>query len=153
MTRRILRFDDVSKAMTPGKDLEGNVIEIPLDILTHQQVGLAADSTGVKYTSPYYILIPAAFLKWASEVYLEAEIEASNTDSVTAVEFYSETAAAVRGSVSANASVRARSDDFLANLVAGEEHSIRINVTTASATTGATTSVRRVALILVISVE
>jgi len=153
MVRRIVRLEDTTSEMTIGKDLEGNVIEIPLTLLTHQQVGLAADALAVVYTAPYNILISAAMLKWAAAVYIEAHIEASHVDSVTDIELYDVTAALVRGAASANAGARVRSADILAALVAGNEHTVRITVTTASATAGATTGCRRASLIIVFAVE
>ena len=127
-------------------------IEIPISLLTNSQTGLAADATGVKYETPYQLLVSADMLQSAKAAYIEAHIEASATDSATAVEFYDVTAAAVRGSASANAGARVRSADFKGSLVAGNEHTVRIDVTTASATAGATTGVQMARLILVIGI-
>ena len=127
-------------------------IEIPVPLLTNSQTGLAADATGVKYETPYQLLVSADMLQSAKAAYIEAHIEASATDSATAVEFYDVTAAAVRGSASANAGARVRSADFKGSLVAGNEHTVRIDVTTASATAGATTGVQMARLILVIGI-
>ena len=128
-------------------------IEIPISLLTNSQTGLAADATGVKYETPYQLLVSADMLQSAKAAYIEAHIEASATDSVTAVEFYDATAAAIRGSASANAGARVRSADFKGSLVAGNEHTVRIDVTTASATAGATTGVQMARLILVIGIS
>jgi len=128
-------------------------LEVPIPVLTNEQTGLAATATGVIYTAPYSFLISSDMLQSAKAVYLEADIEASATDSVTAVELYDATAGAVRGAASANAGDRVRSADLKASLVAGNEHTVRVNVTTASATAGATTGVRRAALILVVGVS
>ena len=96
---------------------------------------------------------PARVLQSAKAAYIEADIEASAADSVTAVELYDSTAAVVRGSASANAGDRGRSADLKASLVGGNEHQVKINVTTVSATAGATTGVRRAALVLVLGVS
>ena len=128
-------------------------LEVPIPILTNEQTGLAADATGVKYTSAYTLLISADMLQSAKAAYIEADIEASAADSVTAVELYDSTAAVVRGSASGNAGDRVRSADLLASLVGGNEHQARINVTTASATAGATTGVRRAALVLALGIS
>jgi len=127
-------------------------IEQQIPVLTNEQTGLAADSTGVKYTTPYTFNLSTRLLDSAKAVYIEGDIEASETDSVTAVELYDATALAVRGSFSGNAGDRLRSGDLKASLVAGNEHQIRVNVTTASATAGATTGVRRSSLIVEIGV-
>lgn len=128
-------------------------LELPLPVLTEAQLGLAADAVGVKYTSAYTFLVSADMLHSAKAAYLEADIEASHADSVTAVELYDATALTVRGAAAANAGDRVRSADLLASLVAGNEHQVRINVTTASATVGATTGVRRAALVLIIGIS
>jgi len=145
----------VADATLAKAKLAANTIrlELPLSILTNEQTALAADATGVKYTAPYNILISADMLQSAKAVYIEGHIEASAADSVTAIELYDVTAALVRGSASGNAGARVRSADLLASLVAGNEHTARINVTTASATAGATTGVRRIALVLVIGIS
>ena len=144
MAKNIVTYDDVSAVQEIGQLR----VEIPVELLAHQQISLAADATGVKYTTPYTFLISADMIQQANAFYIEAHIEASVTDSVTAVEFYDETGVAVRGTASGNAGARVRSADFLGSLVAGNEHSVRVNVTTASATAGATTGVRRAALII-----
>ena len=128
-------------------------LEVPIPILTNEQTGLAADATGVKYTSAYTLLISADMLQSAKAVYIEADIEASAADSATAVELYDSTAGVVRGSASGNAGDRVRSADLKASLVGGNEHQARINVTTASATAGATTGSKRAALILVVGIS
>jgi hypothetical protein len=129
------------------------LIEEQIPVLTDEKAGLAADSTGVKYTAPYKFLISSDLLSCAKAVYIEADIEASNADSVTAVELYDTTAGVVRGSASGNSGDRIRSSDLKASLVAGNEHTVRINVTTASATAGATTGVRAVRLITSLGVS
>ena len=129
-------------------------LEVPIPILTNEQAGLAADGTaGVRYTTAYTFLISTDMLQSAKAVYIEADIEASNADSVTAVELYDSAAGVVRGSASANAGDRVRSADLKASLVGGNEHQVKINVTTVSATAGATTGVRRAALVLVLGVS
>ena len=128
-------------------------LELPFSILTSEQTGLAADAVGIRYTTPYSFLISGDMLQSAKAVYIEADIEASHIDSVTAVELYDLTAALVRGSASANSGDRVRSGNLLGAVIAGNEHQARINVTTASATLGATTGVRRIALVLTIGVS
>jgi parallel beta-helix repeat protein len=101
------------------------------------RTGLAADSTGVKWTSAEVLLPPGAF--WSAAV--EATWTASNADSVTAIELYDATAGAVKASVSGNAGTNAKSS--YARLTPGNRHVVRVNVTTASATAGATTDVTK----------
>jgi len=153
ITRLIVTEEVADGAITKAKISTDTIrIEIPIPLLTNSQTGLAADATGVKYETPYQLLVSADMLQSAKAAYIEAHIEASATDSATAVEFYDVTAAAVRGSASANAGARVRSADFKGSLVAGNEHTVRIDVTTASATAGATTGVQMARLILVIGI-
>ncbi len=73
---------------------------------------------------------------------LRATWSASETDSVTAIELYDVTAGAVRGSLSGNADTDAETSIDVSALVDGNLHELRVNVTTASATSGATTDVK-----------
>jgi len=111
-------------------------IIIPLQLIKDAK-GLAADSTGVKYTSGKF-RIDANGLKKAV---IRATWTASETDSETAIELYDETEGVVRGSVSGNAGTDVESSDLSGSIVSGNLHSLRVNVTTASATAGATTDV------------
>lgn len=119
--------------------------QIPI-IAESPQAGLAADSTGVKWTSIDLVFLAAeiASLKGA---YVEASWTASATDSVTAIELYDATAAAVLASVSGNTGTNSRST--AGTITAGNVLNVRVNVTTASATTGATTDVSKAVLVLV----
>ena len=130
--------EHIADASTPKGKLESNTISliVPLQIIK-DATGLAADSTGVKYTSGK-IKIDTNGLKSAK---IRATWSASATDSVTAIELYDETAAVVRGSVSGNAGTDVESSDLSGVIVSGNLHSLRVNVTTASATSGATTDV------------
>jgi len=118
--------------------LSSNTIQIVIPIIgIHDQTGLAADSTGVKYEGPRF-KINTRHLKSAV---LRATWSASHSDSVTAIELYDVTDGAVRGSLSGNADTDAETSIDVSALVDGNLHELRVNVTTASATSGATTDV------------
>ena len=119
-------------------DLDTNVVHLTIPLqLIKDQTGLTADSTGVKYTSGKFKIITNGL----KSAIIRATWSASNTDSVTAIELYDETAGAVVGSVSGNTGTDAESDDLSTAITNGNLHSLRVNVTTASATAGATTDV------------
>ena len=111
------------------------VFTVPIPIPDSQQSGLAADSTGVKWTSAFKLKIDPTNLKSAV---IRATWTASHTDSVTAIEVYDETAGSVLGSVSGNTGTNA--EGSVSGFTAGNIVTVRLSVTTASATTGATTS-------------
>ena len=110
-------------------------IVVPIAIPDSNQADLTAASTGVKWTSNFKVKIDPQNLKSAV---IRATWTATNTDSVTAVEVYDETAAAVLGSASGNAGTNA--EGAVTGFTAGNIVTVRLNVTTASATTTATTS-------------
>lgn len=120
-------------------------VQIPI-IAESARTGLAADATGVKWTS-IDIIPTAAEIQSLKGAYIEATWTASATDSVTAIELYDATAAAVKTSVSGNKDTNKRS--AAASLTADNILNVRVNVTTASATAGATTDVSKAMLILV----
>ncbi len=99
------------------------------------QKGLSATTTGVKVTGATFRLYKSQL----KSLKLRASWTASATDSVTAIELYDITAGAVRASVSGNKGTDVETTVNLANLVDGNLHCLRVNVTTASATAGATT--------------
>lgn len=107
--------------------------ETPPDL---PQSGLAADATGVKWTSVQKLKIDPSRVK---SVTLRATWAATDTDSVTAIEVYDETATSVLGSVSGNTGTN--SEGAISGFTAGNIVTLRANVTTLSATTGATTDV------------
>jgi hypothetical protein len=129
---------DIIDASLPKSKLQTDTITavIPLQLIK-DATGLAADSTGVKYTSGKF-RIDTNGLKSAV---LRATWTASAADSVTAIELYDETAAAVRASISGNTGTDTEGAVTVADLVDENLHSLRADVTTASATAGATTDV------------
>jgi hypothetical protein len=106
---------------------------------------LVATTTGVKWESAD-IIIPSTEMMRYGSVALEATWTASNVDSETAIELYDVTGAAVKVSVSANAGTNLKSA-YVA-LTADNVHRVRVNVTTLSATAGATTGVVKALLYL-----
>jgi len=109
------------------------VIDIPVPIVFESaQTGLAADSTGIKFTSQNIIPPLANY----HTVAIEATWTAADTDSVMAVEIYDQDAGTVVASVSGNTGTDAKSS--YATITAGNSLVVRANITTASATTGST---------------
>jgi len=130
-------------------------IEIPI-VFFAGELSIAIDSTGVKYESGNY-LISNELVKHLKKAYLEAAItDFSATDATVAVELYNVTDASVVTSVSLSSdNYRARSSDIgdtIKGLV-GKEVRARVNVTTASGTSGATAKVRAIKLILVLGIS
>jgi hypothetical protein len=109
------------------------------------RTGLAATAVAVVWTSIDLILPPAEMLRYATAA-IEATWVASATDSVTAIELYDVTAAVVKASVSGNTGTNSKSA-YVA-LTAGNVHRVRVNVTTASATAGATTGCTKAVIYL-----
>jgi hypothetical protein len=109
------------------------------------RTGLAATSTGVKWESVVIIIPTIEMMRYAS-IALEAVWTATHADSVTAIELYDSTAASVKTSVSGNTGVNVKTP-YIA-LTIGNRHTLRINVTTASVTAGATTGVTKAMLYL-----
>ena len=138
----------VDAAVTTAKIADANVttaklasdaVKVTIPIVgVHDQTGLAADSTGVKYEGPRF-KIDTTGLKSAT---LRGTWSASNTDSVTAIELYDVTGAAVVGSISGNTGSDTEGSITISNITSGNLHELRVNVTTASATSGATTDVK-----------
>ncbi|KXA93022.1 hypothetical protein AKJ64_01595 [candidate division MSBL1 archaeon SCGC-AAA259E17] len=102
-------------------------------ILETPQTGLVADTTGVKFNSNAVTLPSSGY----ASIAIEGTWTASQTDSVTAIELYDQTAGAVLASVSGNMGTNVKSG--YASFTAGNTVNVRVNVTTASATGGATT--------------
>lgn len=127
-----VEFDDTND--TPIAKIEKHIV-VPIPIPDSNQSGLAADSTGVKWTSNFKLKIDPN--RVVSAV-IRATWTASNTDSVTAIEVYDETASTVLGSVSGNTGTDMEGN--VSGFTAGNLVTVRLNVTTASATAGATTS-------------
>ncbi|MCD6590269.1 hypothetical protein J7K74_03760 [Candidatus Woesearchaeota archaeon] len=129
-------------------------LEIPIDFFQNR-LTIAIDSTGVKFTSGKYLL-SSTLLKYVKEAYLEAGMDSfTATDAAVAVELYNDTDGTVIASVTfSNDNRRNRSADIASSIIglAGKEVSVRVNVTTASATAGATAIFKSARLILVLSI-
>ena len=95
---------------------------------------MAADSTGTKFTSSVKMRVDGRYLK---KIRLRASWTASNTDSVTEVRVVGTTTGTI-ASVSGNTGSDAEAEGT--SFSDGELVYIEVAVTTASATTGATTS-------------
>lgn len=98
------------------------------------QTGLAADSTGVKYSGEFYVQLDTNMLKNADAVYLEAATNSSSGSETVTVELYDTVNAVVDDSFTiSGGSNRARSADISASLTEGDVYQVRFNVTTAAA--------------------
>jgi len=104
----------------------------------YERTGLAADSTGVKYEGPR-IKLDKTQIK---AITLRATWTASHTDSVTAIELYDVSAGKVIAKVDGNTGTDVEASVDLGNVTTGNLVEIRVNVTTASGTAGATTDVK-----------
>jgi len=114
------------------------------------QTGLAADSTGVKYTGACHLYIDPQMIRHMKAAYLEVSKASSAGDETVTVELYNVTDAAVAASLEVTgATNRARSGDVSSALTMGKEYTVRWNVTAASATTGATFDARSARLIII----
>ncbi|WP_457751051.1 hypothetical protein [Thermococcus sp.] len=114
-------------------------VKIPVLIPDSVQDGLAADSTGVKWTSAFKFRIPKRHLK---NIVLRASWTASATDSVEEIDLIDAASGSTVCSVSGNAGTDVESINFnSANLTDDGLVYVQAQVTTASATAGATFSI------------
>jgi len=119
-----------------------------------EQSGLAAESTGVKFDSGFRLKVDDVMKRFLKAAYLEAAKSSSHGDEVTAVELYDDDEGALATSFDiTGSSSRTRSSDISDNLTIGHEYHIRWNVTTASATSGATFDAIGVRLLLVYGIS
>lgn len=103
------------------------------------QTGLAADATGVQYSGEMPVELDASILNGSDNIYIEASENSSAGDETVTVEIYNVTQGTVDTSLDVGGGVsRSRSADISGSLNAGDEYQVRWNVTTASATSGAT---------------
>lgn len=100
-----------------------------------EQAGLAADATGVKYTGKVEQTIDSELLDGASTIRLEAATASSAGDETVTVEIYDGTSVVDSLAISGGGQASA---DVTASLASGSTVVVRWNVTTASATAGAT---------------
>ena len=101
------------------------------------QTGLAADTTGIKYEGAVTQTIDEKLITSGSDIRLEAVTQSSAGDEDVTVEVYDDTAAVVADSVTITGGGQT-SKDITTSLTAGNTVHVRWNVTTASATSGAT---------------
>jgi len=122
-------------AVTTAK-LATNAVKVTVIIPSlENRTGLAADSTGVKAEGARFKIDTTGL----DSVTLRATWTASHTDSETAIELYDVTAGSVVGSVSGNTGTDVETSIDPTTLTSGNLYELRVNVTTASATSGATT--------------
>lgn len=145
--RRLVKQDDVS----PGTTLGARLVVIPVPDMNSAVLnyatggkGLAADSTGVQYTSLYKFKWDKKNLK---EVRIRASWTASNTDSVEKIAVQDDTTKNDVVAVSGNNGTDVeQSQTDLSNVTDGGLATVYTEVTTASATTGATYNISYVVI-------
>jgi len=136
-----------------ASQLAANTIlfKIPVLIPDSPQTGLAADSTGTKWTSNFKFRIPKQNVK---DVVIRATWTASHTDSTTEIALIDDAAGNTVCSVSGNAGTDAESTNYTeANLTDDGLVYAQASVTTASATTGATFDITYVAVEIKVAVS
>ncbi len=153
----VIRHYHVDKHSLTYDKLAENTIQIAIPIhLMAYVTSINIGSTGVKLIVGDFTLT-SEMIKHLKEAYLEAAAGTpSATDATVAVELYDSDAGTVLGSVtfSGAGGTQVSSDisSALKNAV-GHILYVRINVTTASATTGATQTFRSVVLRLVLGIS
>ena len=141
--RRLIKVDDIES--------NAIVFRIPVPIPDSTQSGLAADSTGVKWTSNFKLKWDKTHLK---AVRIRATWTASATDSVTKIAIKDDGTGNDIASVSGNTGTDSEAEATdLTNVTDGGTASVYAEVTTASATSGATTDITYVVVELVIGVS
>lgn len=103
-----------------------------------EQTGLAADAAGVQYETAISRTLLQALVDSNHDVVLVAATTSSAGDETVTIELYDETAAAVVASVDVAGGGQSESADISGALTGGNPAHVRYNVTTASATAGAT---------------
>lgn len=149
--------DKLAREIVSLEYIEKNTIQLEIPISFFEgKLSIAIDSTGVKHETANY-LISSELVKHLKSAYLEgAIINFGATDATVAIELYNATDASVVTSISLSSdSYRTRSSDIADTLkgLAGKEVRVRVNVTTASATSGATADLISAKLILVLGVS
>ena len=119
-------------------------LQIPI-IAETARTGLSATTVGIRWTGIDFIFT-AVELECLKGAFIEATWVASHADSITAIQLFDVTAGIVRAFVSGNTGTNIRST--VGTIVSGNLNHIRVNVTTASVTAGATTGCTKCVLIL-----
>lgn len=156
MGSKIKRYH-VEKHSVEYGDLVENTIQIAIPIhLLAKQTEVAIDSTGIKENTGYFTLT-SEMIKHLKEAYLESFADTpSATDATVKVELYNYTDGEVVTSIEySGVGGFKKSSDISTTLktLGGKVLFGRINVTTASATTGATQSFRSIVLRLVLGIS
>ena len=123
---------------------------IPI-VFESAQTGLTADATGVQFTSQP-ITITENMADLLKESYIETTFAATQTDAVIEIQLYDNTAGSVITSVSSDSATNEKSADG-GELTVGNEIVVRAEVTTASATDGATFDLEKANIILGYGIE
>ena len=115
--------------------------KVPMLIPDSNQSGLAADSTGTKWTSNFrFKLDPNRVVS----AVVRATWTASAADSVAEIELCSSDGSSHYGSVSGNSGTDA--EGSVSGFLSGTLLTVRLNITTASATSGATVDLKYVVI-------
>lgn len=151
--RRLIKADDIASGVIDYTKLATNTImfRIPILVPDSVQTGLAADSTGIKWTSNFKLRWDKRHLK---AVRLRATWTATATDSETKIAIRDDGTGADIVSVVGNSGtdVEAETTD-LTNVTDGGLATIYAEVTTASGTSGATFDIVYVIIELVLGVS
>jgi len=133
----VTRGQIIDRSITVEKIERGELIATITPLVISATGNLAADSTGVKYeTNPVRL-----YTKNIKEIKLQGSWDASETDSKTAIELYDKTKDEVIASISGNTGDNEETDISVDKIFDGHLYTLRVNVTTASGTSGATTAV------------
>lgn len=156
MGSKIKRYH-VEKHAVEYTDLVENTIQIAIPIhLLAGQLSIPIDSTGIKNIVGHFKLT-SEMVKHLKEAYLTSTADApSATDATVHVELYNVTDGSVVAYVEyAGEGGTKVSSDIASTLktLAGKWFNARLNVTTASATTGATQVFRSIVLRLVLGIS
>jgi len=145
--------DGVVKHARTGEDLAKYMVKIAIPIhLLAKSTTIAIDSTGIKENTGHFE-IEEEMLKHLSAAYLEAfAIDPTATDAVVRAELYNVTDASLityvefagEGGLKKSANIADTLKTLSGKVLCG-----RINVTTASATSGATQAFRSIVLVLI----
>jgi len=155
MVKQVITDEQIKDGTISYTKLQTDTIQIEVPVsLWEASSSFAIDSTGVKITTARY-LISSELLKHAKAVYFEGAItDFSATDSSVDLELYDATAGSVITKITlSDSSERSRTDDIKDSLTAGNEVQARVNVTTASGTSGATAVFKSARLIIVLGVS
>ena len=139
LTKDAVTATEIADASVTTSKLASNAVKVTIPIVgVHDQNGLAADSTGVKYEGPRF-RINTTGLKSAT---LRATWTSSATDSQTNIELFDVTSGTILNNALFGNSGTDSETSITSSITSGDLFELRVEVTAASATSGATTDVK-----------